>query len=174
MVVERVTTRRALAGDLDAVADLFLACWRGPYASFLPPDIIARFDATTARELWARHLHPSVAPGLLVAERAGELIGVALTQIPAAPGLPAYLASLYVDPLAQGSGVGQVLFEAARRLAAGAGRRTLRWWVFADNAAALAFYRRQGGTLTGIRRIGPDYGQAEVEMAVPTTPATPT
>ena len=159
--------RLAHPGDLDALTGVFLACWTRSYAAFLPPATVAVYDIASAQRLWARHLRPRVSPGLWVAQGGDEVVGMALLQFPDPRSEPAYLASLYVHPEAQGSGAGSALFRRVCLLAADAGYLHLRWWVFAANAAAIGFYRQMGATSSGAFRVSPEYGQREIEMTVP-------
>lgn len=117
-----------------------------------------------------------MAPGLLVAQHrstgngpttiegtGGEpIIGVALVQ--AAEG---YLASLYVDPTRQGTGAGGLLLSHCASLCRAAGSKHLRLWVFETNTVARRFYASSGATLTGRRRVEPQYGVTEVELCLP-------
>jgi L-amino acid N-acyltransferase YncA len=63
--------------------------------------------------------------------------------------------SVYVDPSAQGRGVGRVLLEHLVDDTEGSGIWTLQAGVFPENAASLALHRRCGFRVVGTReRIG--------------------
>lgn len=63
--------------------------------------------------------------------------------------------SVYVDPAAQGRGVGRALLEQLVASAEGAGIWTLQAGIFPENEASLALHRRCGFRLVGTReRIG--------------------
>ncbi|MGZ8783852.1 MAG: N-acetyltransferase family protein [Gaiellaceae bacterium] len=112
--------RRAEPDDAAAVAAVYVASFET--LTFLPTlhttEEHRRFVATLieTQEVW-------------VAEEAGRIVGMA--------GLSAdMLSQLYVDPAAQGRGVGSALLDVAkRRRPAG-----FTFWVFQDNARARAFY----------------------------------
>jgi L-amino acid N-acyltransferase YncA len=63
--------------------------------------------------------------------------------------------SIYVDPAAQGRGVGRTLLDHVVRDAERSGIWTLQAGVFPENAASLALHRRCGFRVVGTReRIG--------------------
>jgi L-amino acid N-acyltransferase YncA len=63
--------------------------------------------------------------------------------------------SVYVDPTAQGRGVGRALVEQLVASAEGAGIWTIQAGVFPENEASLALHRRCGFRVVGTReRIG--------------------
>lgn len=168
--------RPARQSDLDAIATVFLHCWQQSYAAFLPPDVIELYDARGARQLWERHLHPDVAPGLVVAEHrstgsdAPDALGTGaelVTGVALVEPSEGYLASLYVDPRRQGTGAGRLLLTRGTQLCRAAGCRHMRWWVFETNATARRFYASLGASLTGRQRVEPEYGITELELGMP-------
>jgi L-amino acid N-acyltransferase YncA len=63
--------------------------------------------------------------------------------------------SVYVDPAAQGRGVGRALLEALIASTEAAGIWTIQSGVFPENTASLALHRRAGFRVVGVReRIG--------------------
>ena len=73
--------------------------------------------------------------------------------------------SLYVAPLAQGSGLGaRLLGHATSELAAAGCRRGLLW-VFADNTPSVAFYARRGWTPDGAHRVEEAFGENEIRLS---------
>jgi ribosomal protein S18 acetylase RimI-like enzyme len=92
------------------------------------------------------------APGaaLRVARTKGRLAGYALLLFRIGSGL-ARLYSIAVDPQARGSGLGARLLTDAEMTARKRGSRALRLEVRADNAPAIALYRRRGYEPDGAR-----------------------
>ena len=62
-------------------------------------------------------------------------------------GMMAKLSSVYVRSCARGQGIGDALIEGALSAARASGCTQCRLWVFSDNGAAIALYRRHGFAL---------------------------
>jgi L-amino acid N-acyltransferase YncA len=63
--------------------------------------------------------------------------------------------SVYVDPLAQGRGIGRLLLDALIASTEAAGIWTIQSGIFPENAASLALHQRAGFRVVGVReRIG--------------------
>ena len=159
-----VELRAAEPGDLEAVARVFLACWQGPYAAFLPPGAARLYDGGAAAELWRPQLAGSGGE-VTVAIHRGKRVGMVAVKPD-----EGYLASLYVEPALQGSGVGRRLFDHALARCRAAGAREMRWWVFSANRQARRFYVGRGALPSGRSRVQPAYGLEEVELRRPTGP----
>jgi ribosomal-protein-alanine acetyltransferase len=91
---------------------------------------------------WRHHLANRQAD-VLVAERAGAVIGAAVVFLHASHGI-ARLYSIAVAPEGRGAGVGPALLAAAERLARARGRDVFRLEVRTDNAAARRLYENAG------------------------------
>nr|QZD54667.1 GNAT family N-acetyltransferase [Glycomyces sp. TRM65418] len=116
--------RRGGVGDADRLTAVFWAA-RGRMA-YLPA--LYTYEQTA---WWVEHV---MAPQseLWVAERHGAAVGFAALQ-------GDRLDHLYVEPAAQGQGVGEALLAEAKRR-----RSELHLRVFEQNAGARAFYERHG------------------------------
>lgn len=145
-----VVLRPAGLPDAGALRMLAMQVFVETYA----PDGI---DAAMAREVESHFSAAQVNalftdPGIavLVAERAGRLLGFAQLQAgapcPVAAPQPATteLQRLYVLQSATGQGIGKALLRAAQDWAAGRGGGALWLKAWVGNARALAFYRSQG------------------------------
>ncbi len=90
---------------------------------------------------------------VLIAERAGAVVGYALFHLSYEPSYAArgiYLCDLYVRPEARRAGIGRALAAAVAARAKELDR-TYVWWVAKDwNEAALAFYRSLGAISTPV------------------------
>ena len=163
---DAIELREARPSDLDAVAALFLACWRVSYAGVLPDRVIEMFDDDSARALWRRALETPRAGSVgVVAEEPGRGV-VGIIRLGSDPDEPSsgHVFSLYVDPAAQGLGVGGRLLAEADRRFRDAGRTQATLWVFAANSAALGFYGHHGWHPDGGQRVEAEYGEPELRL----------
>jgi tRNA dimethylallyltransferase len=85
---------------------------------------------------------------VLVAERDGRILGVAA-------GRDGWLEGLYVRPEAWGTGVADVLHDAALDRLAAEGAGSVRLWVLEENARARRFYEKHGWRVDGGERLVP-------------------
>ena len=129
--------RAATEADAAALAEIQARAWRWAYSDFVDHD-----DMPVAAERLERW-RDNVAHGRLrVFDQDGTVVGYASVH-------GDQLTSLYVDPAAQGAGVGGLLLtDAEERLRAGGS--TVAWlWVFVANAQGRAFYERRGWRAVG-------------------------
>ncbi len=164
--MDEVVLRPADADDVEAIADLFLACWRTSYRDVLPLDVVDMYGPASARDLWRRSL--GVGAGerrVVVAERIdGSILGVVATgRDPDHPAL-GHVFSLYVHPGAQGLGIGARLMSAAVERFRADALSEASLWVFAANTGGRAFYERLGWLADGTKRVEPEYGEQELRF----------
>ena len=145
-----ITIRRATSRDAAAFARILGDPGVYPGLMQLP---------YTSDEVWAARLAELLAPGkqdvMLVAERDGHVVGTAGLH-PAAASLRrrhAMMLGISVAAEAQGRGVGTALMAAMCDYAdRWAGVLRLELTVYADNAAAIALYRKFGFEVEGTQR----------------------
>jgi GNAT superfamily N-acetyltransferase len=156
--------REATPTDLDAVAALFLRCWRD-YRDVLPEQVIAAFDETSALELWRRTLE-SPKPGTrgVVAANGERVVGVIRIGRDPDETTSGHVFSLYVDPDFHGAGVGGRLLVEADHWFGSEGLAQATLWVFEANARARGFYARHGWQPDGGTRVEPEFGEPEVRL----------
>jgi ribosomal protein S18 acetylase RimI-like enzyme len=145
--------RAATVQDAAAIASIQARGWRHAYADIVAPEDMR--DPVEMEPRWRQWLDDDDIGGL-VAEVDGQVAGFAMfgasRDNDAADGA-AELYAIYVDPAAQGAGVGSALLAAvvhelcARRFS----EATL--WAFAANGLARAFYERHGWALTDGARV---------------------
>jgi GNAT superfamily N-acetyltransferase len=156
--------REAAAADVDAVAALFLRCWRA-YVDVLPPHVIDVFDEAGARELWQRALGaPRAGTRGVIAVAGARVLGVARMGRDPDDARAGHVFSLYVDPDSQGSGVGGRLLAEAEAWFRSAGLKEATLWVFEANERARGFYSGRGWSPDGGSRVEPEFGQPEVRL----------
>jgi GNAT superfamily N-acetyltransferase len=121
--------RRATPQDAEAIARVHVATWQFAYADILAPEDLGAPDADERVALWTR----IIAGGdpVWVAVEGERIVGFVSIE-------GNHLTELYVDPIAQGAGVGSALLAQAEA----AGARELD--VLADNGHAQTFYAARG------------------------------
>ncbi|MFB9415635.1 GNAT family N-acetyltransferase [Dactylosporangium matsuzakiense] len=143
----RAGVRAMTTGDADAVLAIYQAGMDGGNASFedTAPDWAA-FDAGRL----AQHR-------LVAVDDLGTVLGwVAVSRVSARAVYAGVVEhSVYVDPAAQGQGVGRALLEALIASTEAAGIWTIQSGVFPENTASLALHHSAGFRTLGVReRIG--------------------
>jgi ribosomal protein S18 acetylase RimI-like enzyme len=164
--VDEAVLRAADADDVEAIANLFLACWRTSYRDVLPPRVMGMYGPSSARDLWRRSLEAgSGERRVVVVERIdGSILGVlAMGRDPDHPAL-GHVFSLYVHPGAQGLGIGARLMSAADERFRADALPEASLWVFEANTGGRAFYERLGWLADGTKRVEPEYGEPELRL----------
>jgi ribosomal protein S18 acetylase RimI-like enzyme len=158
-----IRLRPAGADDAEGFARVFLDCWRISYARTMPAQLVARVDATGARDLWTSAL--AGGRSIYVAADTGEetdvigFVGYRLTTPDSG-----YVSSLYVSPHSQGAGAGRMLLGRAEADLRALGARTARLCVFEQNAPSRAFYERGGWRADGTRETSDEWGEPQIGM----------
>lgn len=140
------TLRRARVDDAQGIAAVHVAAWQAAYRGLMPDDYLASLRAEARADFWRRALAAEPHP-VLVAERAGRIVGFASCGPPRDAGAPAdrgELYAIYIDPAVWSSGVGRALCQAALGALRAAGFTAASLWVLAGNTRAIRFYERAG------------------------------
>ena len=147
--------RPARPEDAEGIVRVHGDAWRAAYRGIVPDAHLEKVgrepDAVERRRRWMAN----PATRTIVAEEAGEVVGVALGG-PRREGDPAFeaeLAMLYVLPGNQRRGAGRGLFRAVAGGLVARGHRSMLLWVLRDNVPGRAFYERLGGRLLGEKPI---------------------
>lgn len=151
-----VVVRPAGAADADDLARVRIASWRAAYRGIVPDPVLDGFDPAAEVVTWRRRLTAVtdawVGVAFVVEPPAGPRLVGFVTTGPARHAGEAGLGevwAIYVDPEAQGQGVGRALMDAAVRDLTARGFGEVVLWVFEANAPARAFYERLGWTPDG-------------------------
>jgi len=122
--------RRATPADAAGIAAVHVRSWRRDYADIVDAQFLAELDEEERTEKWRGYLEDDDVL-VWVAEEGGRIAGFASLH-------DGKLTTLYVDPVAQGAGVGTRLLAEAEA----AGARELE--VFEANGHGRQFYEARG------------------------------
>jgi GNAT superfamily N-acetyltransferase len=132
------TIRFVIADDFPR----WLPLWDG-YNRFYGRSGATALPAEITRVTWARFLDPSEPMHALVAEDAGELLGLAhylLHRSTLSIVMSCYLQDLFTVEAARGKGIGRALIEAVYEQAARAGLQRVYWQTHESNKTAMRLY----------------------------------
>jgi diamine N-acetyltransferase len=154
-----IDIRPCAADDAAALALVGQATFLETYATVLPAsDILAHCQQEHSEAAYAGWLSKP-GYGLWLAQVAETGVAVGYVML-CAPDLPTptdpsdlEMKRIYLLSKFQGSGVGARLMTVALDAARAAGARRVLLGVYGDNAAAIAFYARQGFTQAGVRKF---------------------
>jgi GNAT superfamily N-acetyltransferase len=140
--------RPATGADVPALARVQVRAWLHAYSGFLDPEQIAARPVEVREPQWRTALTDPDDPAVTVVwDQGGTVAGFTVTGPARDEDLDdawGEVYALYVDPPAQGAGVGaRLLADAHERLAA-AGCTRASLWTFTANDQAIAFYERFG------------------------------
>jgi GNAT superfamily N-acetyltransferase len=140
--------RRARPADARGLAEVQLRGWWHAYGDYVDHGLLAEHTVESRTRRWDAILAAAERdPTTLVADVAGRVAGFAsfgaARSEDAEPGL-GELWAIYVDPPAQGAGVGGALLAAAEDGLRVQGFDRAMLWVFERNEAARAFYASRG------------------------------
>jgi ribosomal protein S18 acetylase RimI-like enzyme len=142
-----ISFRLATAADADAIALLHADSWRRNYRGAYLDEYLDGPVFADRQSLWRERLTMERSDTCtIVADLAGEIVGLSHTIYGDDPRWGALLDNLHVTHALKGRGVGTLLMsETARRLVDGYSAMPLYLWVLAQNTAGQAFYAARGG-----------------------------
>lgn len=138
-MTEPAAVREALPQDAAAFNACHIACWREAYATLWGDGRLDGLDAAALAERRRTEIEQGTARHML-AERAGEVIGVAIAgpSRDENPPTDVELYAIYVRAEHYGTGVSTKLLDAVLE------GEPASLWVYRDNPRASAFYVNQG------------------------------
>lgn len=137
--------RDATSADMEAIAALQIASWRGAYQGLLSDDYLGQPVVDDLRAKWVGMDVPLNAPVgdiLLVSETDGDVDGFIYVMCTRDP---AYIDNLHVSPSRKRGGIGEALMRAAAERLIAQNRASVTLTVITDNIPAVAFYDKMGG-----------------------------
>lgn len=158
-----VTIRGAGPEDAGALARVRALSWRSAYDGLLPPEVIAAATGPDGATRQREFLAADPARRALLAEDAGEAVGMAVHGPDREDGGDAELYVLYVLPSAWSRGVGRSLLDRVIEDARAAGHARLSLWVLSENERARRFYERYGFAVAE-KKIGERHGHVTSDL----------
>ncbi|WP_433295532.1 N-acetyltransferase family protein [Actinoplanes sp. CA-030573] len=157
-----LTVRPARVQDVARMARVLVRCWQETYRGLMPDAVLDDPGLPAARErFWTAALTDERyrENRAAVAEREGELIGVAMSGPPLDSPAPwaRQLYVLYVLTAHHGTGAGEALLRAVI-----AATESAALWVADPNPRAQAFYRKHGFAADGTAQVAD--GVREIRM----------
>jgi GNAT superfamily N-acetyltransferase len=140
----KVCVRNGKLADAKALSRIFKEAWQLAYRGIIPHLHLESMIRQRTPEWWRDALKSG--GGTLVLEMAGTVAGYA--TIGSARQRSPYqgeIYELYLDPIYQGLGLGEHLFEGCRHALDMRKLNGLIVWALLDNTAACDFYWRRGG-----------------------------
>jgi ribosomal protein S18 acetylase RimI-like enzyme len=159
-----LTIRPGRSNDIDAIVQIFRACWQESYQNLLSEEVRNAMTDEKARELWLPSLSGRADRETLIAETGSNAIGVA--RIGSDPDFPTrgHLFSLYIHPKSAGKGFGKALFRAALEGLKERHFSEISLWVFKENLSARSLYQKMEFLPTGRERTDARWKSPEIEM----------
>ena len=162
MVTAPLTVRPARVEDVAQMARVNVRSWQEAYRGLMPDAVLDDPGFVTARErFWTVALTDERyrANRVAVAEREGELVGIAMSGPPldADAAWARQLYVLYVYAAEYGTGAGATLLEAVVDP-----EESVALWVADPNPRAQAFYRKHGFVTDGATQV--EDGVHEIRM----------
>jgi GNAT superfamily N-acetyltransferase len=136
--------RRARVDDAADLADVFKDAWSLAYTGILPADHLDRMIRQRTADWWAHSINKQ--DRILVLEVDDTVVGYATCgplRFRRSRGGEIY--ELYLTPIYQGLGFGEVLFEGCRHELDQMQLPGLIVWALSDNDVAQRFYWQRGG-----------------------------
>lgn len=159
-----ISIRNAEPLDLDAIVEVFLACWLVSYRDLLPEDVRNDMSDENARALWEPSLKPRSNREMLIAQTEDEIAGVALIGPEEMTLGLGHLFSLYVHPSQSRGGIGKALLTESIKRLQSSGFEEITVWVFKDNAIAEGLYKKFGFRVTGRQQTDDRWKIPQIEM----------
>jgi GNAT superfamily N-acetyltransferase len=161
-VSSSLTVRQAKVDDVAQMAQVNVRCWQETYRGLMPDAVLDDPGFLAARErFWTAALTDECygENRVAVAERDGDLIGIAMSGPPLDAGArwARQLYVLYVEAAEHGTGAGLALLKAVVDP-----EESVALWVADPNPRAQAFYRKHGFVADGTAQI--DEGVREIRM----------
>src|SRR5262245_6136398 len=140
----KVCVRKGRPADAVSLSQVFRESWLFAYRGIIPHLYLERHIRKHTPEWWRNAVRSREGP--LVLDLEGKVIGYATFGGARHRGpYQGEIYELYLDPVYQGLGFGEHLFEACRHALDMRKAKGLIVWALIDNTSACDFYWRRGG-----------------------------
>ena len=165
------SVRKATPADAPAIAGVHVRSWQVGYRGLVSDEVLSGLSIADRQSSWQALLERDVEGAFtLVAER-DVLVGFCSMMAPSrdddAGAGTCEVAAVYVEPEHWREGIGSALLVTALQEVAATGWDDVTLWVFAENEAAMRFYRRFGFAADGAETWHERSGQKEVRLRAP-------
>jgi len=140
----QVRVRRGKPADAQRLAEVFRESWQLAYRGIIPHLNLESMIRRRGPEWWASAVRSG--DSVYVLEVGGEIAGYATWGTARSRGpYQGEIYELYLAPIYQGLGFGELLFETCRHAMDQRRIKGLLCWALAENTPAINFYWRRGG-----------------------------
>jgi ribosomal protein S18 acetylase RimI-like enzyme len=165
LAAEMVTIRPATPADAPAMGRVHVRAWQAAYRGHMPDEYLDGLRSEDRAAHWAGALARDDLRGtILVAERAGEVVGFAVVGPAREPAGAGELYAINLDPAHWGTGAGRALLGAAQTELARLGFADTVLWVLTGNARARRFYEIAGWVAEAAERTDEVFGVTVSEV----------
>ncbi|MDP6953646.1 MAG: GNAT family N-acetyltransferase [Alphaproteobacteria bacterium] len=145
-MTEDITLRDAVAQDAPAIANVHVQSWRATYRGIMDDAYLDGPVEDERARVWAERMGAAEPPLVVVAEKAGEMVGFACAFPAEDAKWGTRIDNLHVRPGHQRQGIAtRMMRSLAKRIATVEPELPVFLWVYDVNAVARAAYRALGG-----------------------------
>lgn len=171
-MISSVTFREASLADVEALVAVHVASWYETYTGILPDEVLARISVSNSAAMWRKILvgpDDILRAAIILVEEDRNAVGfgsygLQSDQSLLDSGFSGEIGAIYILRSHQRRGIGRLLMGAMASELSGAGHFAASLWVVRENAPALAFYNKLGGTVVE-ERLEDGLGSVLVEKA---------
>ena len=165
--MSQISLTAASSQDAESIARLHAQSWRSAYRGMLSDDYLDQRVEADRLEFWTARFASAPPDRRLILKALGDgkLLGFVCVLLDTEPEWGARLDNLHVSPESKGTGIGYVLFNAAREwIASVSPGMAMHLWCVERNHVARRFYERQGGQIveTATRPVAQDLSVPEL------------